>query len=346
MARGLGLALVVALFVFLAFAMYLVSLYQPVEVGSQRRTVISIPSGASTSQIGAILQRTGLIKHQGVFRLLARVRNADGRLKAGEYELSPGLSVEEILRKLERGEVATRAFTIPEGLTVEEIAAILAARGFGDRDAILRTMDDPALTRELLAEAGLAAAAAALTAPGILHPLEGYLFPDTYRVAPDTPPRDLIAMMLKRFRKAYTPAMAERARAQGLSLHQVVTLASIVEEEAAAPRERPLIAGVYWNRLKDGMKLDADPTVRYALGKRTEPLLLADLDVSSPYNTYRRIGLPPGPIAAPGLASLLAALYPAEVPHLYFVARQDGTHAFSRTLAEHLKNVRRYQAGR
>ncbi len=323
---------------FLAAAVFIVSLYQPVEPGSRREVVVEIPAGASTAEISALLKEHGLIKSEEIFRALARVARRDGKLKAGEYRLSPGMSLAAILDKLERGEVIVRSLTIPEGLTAEDVARLLEERGYAERSEALAAFSDISILREAF---GAEALPPGPGGPDVRYPLEGYLFPDTYHFTGHPSARQLAAIMVRRFREAWTPEMARRARELGLDVHQVLTLASIVEREARVDAERSIIAGVYWNRLRLGMRLDADPTVRYALRKQRAPLVRQDLDVDSPYNTYRRVGLPPGPIASPGLASIRAVLFPADVPYLYFVARPDGTHDFSVTLAEHNRKVAR-----
>lgn len=325
----------------LAAVVFVTSLYQPMEPGSRREVIVDIPPGATTAEIGAILAEHGLIKSQGVFRVLARLARRDGRLKAGEYRLSPGMSLAAILDKLERGEVVSRTVTVPEGLTAEEIARLLESRGYAAREEALSAFRDAAVLEEVFG-----AAPPGSDGPDVRYPLEGYLFPDTYRFTGHPSARELAVMMVRRLRAAWTPEMDARARELGIGLHEVLTLASIVEREARVDGERPVIAGVYWNRLRLGMRLDADPTVRYALRKQSAPLTRDDLSVPSPYNTYRRTGLPPGPIASPGMASIKAVLHPAAVPYLYFVARPDGTHDFSVTLAEHNRKVARLSRGR
>lgn len=305
--------------------------FWPALPGSPRRVEVTIPPGASTAGIAARLAEAGVIRSPAAFRYLVRLRGSDGRLQAGTYLLGPGMSPPAIAAKLERGEVITVAFTVPEGLSAEEIARRLAARGLASEEELLAAFRDRGPVADLVPP----------ELP-VRYPLEGYLFPDTYRVAAGTPAAALAAAMVDRFRQVWTPALAARARELGLTPHQVVTLASIVEEEAQRPEERPVIAAVFHNRLRLGMPLQADPTVQYALRKYGQRVLLADLEADSPYNTYRHGGLPPGPIASPGAAAILAVLHPAEVPYLYFVARPDGSHAFSVTLAEHRRNVARY----
>ena len=318
------------------------SALEPVQPGSRASVVVRIPRGASSADIARLLYEHRLIRHPLAFRLLARLEGKDGRLKAGVYRLSPGLPAPAILDKLARGEVLTARFTIPEGWTVGQIVDRLVAMGLVDRGQLRAALDEAARSWPYLPE-GVA----------LDEPLEGYLFPDTYQVPVDEDGRVMdarliVRAMLERFEEVFGPAQRARAREMGLSVHQVVTLASIVEREARVADERPLIAAVYHNRLRRGMSLDADPTVLYALGRTSGVLTYRDLQVDSPYNTYRRPGLPPGPIGAPGRGAIEAALNPADVDYLYFVLRPDdsGRHRFARTLAEHNRNVQAYRAGR
>ncbi|MDI7248772.1 MAG: endolytic transglycosylase MltG [Bacillota bacterium] len=306
---------------------------RPVDTASGATVRVVIPAGSSVESIGEILYRSGLVRHPLVFRALVEWMGVSTRLRAGEYDLSPAMSLREIIRRLVKGEVVTYPFTVPEGFNVEQIADLLASLGLADRDRFLE-----AASRAELAPAPLPDPAR------VRYPLEGYLFPDTYRVPRGTSEPELVSLMVRRFQQVWEGELARKAAAQGISVHEVVTLASIVEKETGVPEERPLVAGVFWNRLKRGMPLQADPTVLYALGKVGESPLRRDLQVDSPYNTYLYAGLPPGPIANPGEASLRAVLEPAAIDYLYFVARGDGTHHFSRTLREHLEAVRRYRS--
>jgi UPF0755 protein len=292
-----------------------------------------VAPGASADDIARQLHALGLARHPLAFRLLARSRDAGGRLKAGEYALSGPLSLEGILEALLRGDVVRRSLTVPEGRNLEEIAALVAREGLA-LEAFLEAARDASPVRDLDAEAA---------------DLEGYLFPDTYDVpqSPDAP-RALVRRMAQRFREVVSPhleAIAER----GLTVREAVTLASIVELETGHPEERPRIAAVFLNRLRIGMPLQTDPSVIYALkkaGRWDGNIRKRDLDVDSPYNTYRRPGLPPGPLGSPGRDAILAVLEPAETKELYFVSRNDGTHVFSETLAEHNRAVNRYQRRR
>jgi len=299
------------------------------------QTEVRIPSGATAVQIGRVLQRAGLVRFPRAFALTARITGAEGSLKAGRYRFARDASWFQILDQLERGSVETVSLTIPEGFTLWQIAARIAAF----------TGDDPDSVRLLLADSALTAA---LAVPG--PTLEGYLFPDTYRLAEELPARAVIEALVERYREFWTPDRRARLDSLGLTESELVTLASIVEKEARVAEERPVIAGVYWNRLQRGMLLQADPTVQYALGgEPRERLLYSDIDAvkDHPYNTYSQTGLPPGPIASPGEAALEAALSPADVPYLFFVARPDGSHVFTRTNREHVnaKNRIRSEGG-
>jgi UPF0755 protein len=233
--------------------------------------------------------------------------------------------------KIARGEVHARRITFPEGLTILEMAELFEAGGFGASSQFIEAASDASAVKDVDTES---------------VDLEGYLFPETYALPRGTPASRLIGMMVERFLAVYDEELRANARQQGLTTRQVVTLASLVEKETGQPSERPLVAAVYRNRLKIGMGLQADPTVVYALrraGRYDGNIRRQDLALDSPYNTYRYPGLPPGPIAAPGEASLRAALMPADANYLYFVSRNDGSHAFARTLAEHNRNVREFQ---
>jgi UPF0755 protein len=289
-----------------------------------------VPPGASADAIGRLLQSQGLVRHPLVFRVLVLLKGVSGSLKAGEYALEGPLTLDQIVDLLARGEVVRREVTIPEGKNMVEIAEILGDRGI-EVDAFLAAAHEPALIRDLDPYAS---------------DLEGYLFPDTYDLPKDPGPASaLVARLIRRFRDVITPELP-RLEARGLSVRQAVTMAALVERETARPEERPRIAGVFFNRLKKGMLLQTDPTVIYALrlaGRWDGNIRKKDLDIDSPYNTYRYPGLPPGPIASPGREALLAVITPAEGKDLYFVSRNDGTHQFSETLAEHNRAVDRYQ---
>jgi UPF0755 protein len=292
---------------------------------------VDVPQGARTAAIGERLVHAGVISDPRVFRVALWWSGQARSLKAGEYRFDAPMTVFQVIDRLSRGEVFTRRVTFPEGLTIAEMAAVYATGGFGTaaefeaaaRNAALITDLDPA-------------------APD----LEGYLFPDTYAVPRVTRAETMVALMVGGFRAAYSDDLRRKAAEQGLTTRQVMTLASIVEKETAKAEERPVVAAVYRNRVRIKMGLQADPTVVYALrkaGRYDGNIRRTDLMVDSPYNTYRYAGLPPGPIAAPGQASIAAAVSPADVPYLYFVSRNDGSHVFAETLAQHNRNVAEFQ---
>ena len=292
---------------------------------------VDIPSGASTRSIGDALVANGVVRDEITYRLALWASGDARRLQAGEYRFDHPMAARDVLGKIARGEVFTIAITFPEGLTIAEMSKIFEGHGFGSAASFVAAAHDPALAKSF--------------DPGA-RDLEGYIFPDTYTVPRRTDANVLVHQMVERFEKVVTPDMRQAAADRGVTVRQLVTLASIVEKETAQPAERPEIAAVYSNRLKIGMPLQCDPTVIYALervGKFDGNLRRDDLAFDSPYNTYRYPGLPPGPIAAPGKASLEAAAHPADANYLYFVSRNDGSHAFARTLDEHNRNVQRYQ---
>lgn len=283
---------------------------------------LRIPTGSSVRAIATRLDSAELIDHPRLFSLYVRIRGADADLKAGRYRFVAGMGYGELVEQLRAGAVVTLPLTIPEGLTLREIAPRIAAFTGDSTEAVLEQLQDTAWV-------------ARLDLPG--PTLEGYLLPDTYRFADDVGVPDILETMAAAYRDFWGPE--ERARADSLELseREVVTLASIVEEEARVESERPVIAGVYLNRIRLGMLLQADPTVQYALGEPRARLLYRDIDsvADDPYNTYTQPGLPPGPIASPGAASLEATLEPARHSFLFFVARPDGSHEFTRTVREH-----------
>jgi UPF0755 protein len=306
-------------------------LAQPYKGYADAEVFVDIPNGTATSVIGRRLVEAGVIRDRLAFQAAMRLR-ANGRtLKAGEYRFTTPMTPDEVIDKLARGDVYLRPVTFPEGLTIAEMARIFEAQGFGRADAFVRAAADASPIKALDPQA---------------DDLEGYLFPETYTLPRAAKAADLVAQMTARFAQIYTPELRQQAAARNLSTREVLTLASLVEKETARSEERFLVSAVYHNRLKIGMGLQCDPTVIYALqraGRYTGNLTRANLQFDSPYNTYRYAGLPPGPIAAPGRLALEAAVRPADVPYLYFVSRNDGTHVFATTLAEHNRNVQEYQ---
>lgn len=281
--------------------------------------------------MGRRLEAAGVVRSAAAFRLAVWARGAGQRLQAGEYRFDEPMSPAAVVDKIARGDVYLQPITFREGLTIRQMAEIFESKGLGAAADFVAAARDPSPVRDLDPAA---------------PDLEGYLFPDTYALPRRTSAPQLVSQMVSGFKRALTPEVREQAAARGLSVRELVTLASLVEKETAKGEERPIVAGVYTNRLKIGMGLQCDPTVIYALeraGLYTGNLTRENLRFDSPYNTYRYAGLPPGPIAAPGKASLVAAANPADVPYLYFVSRNDGSHVFASTLDEHNRNVQEYQ---
>jgi len=288
----------------------------------------AIEPGDSLERVASALEAEGLVRNARATRWYAELEDLAAELKVGEYRLSRGQSTPEILAILTEGRVETHAVVLPEGLRATEIADRLAQAGLADPRAFLEVVQDPGAAERLGVEG-----------PG----LEGYLFPDTYRFARGLPASRIVESMVQAFLTVYRELEPE-ARRQQIPMRDLVTLASIIEKETGAPEERPLIAAVFLNRLARGMRLETDPTVIYGIEDFDGNLKRVHLeDSDNPYNTYRRRGLPPGPIANPGRAALEAVLRPADVPYLYFVSRNDGTHVFSKTYAEHARHVDRFQ---
>jgi UPF0755 protein len=298
--------------------------------GKAERTtrVVLIQPGTRAVAIARQLEAEGVVADARRFLWLCSVRRAGPRLQAGEYAFVPLSTPLQVLERLIRGDVVQHRVTFPEGSTLRTVARLLAEAGLAAEGEILQQATDPSTLRLL----GVDAAS-----------LEGLLFPDTYSFQKTQDATALLETMLKRFRRQFPASRQERARELGLSVNQIVTLASLVEKEARVDSERPIIAAVFLNRLRHRMPLQSDPTAVYDLADFSGPVTHAHLQRPSPYNTYLNEGLPPGPICNPGAKSLRAALYPADVSFLYFVSNNDGTHQFSQTLEEHNRAVRSYR---
>ena len=294
--------------------------------GNGQPARVTIPPGATMRTAAESLARADVVGSARAFRLYAKLRKSDRGIKAGTYLINRDASWESVLRALREGRGLVTTVLIPEGWTLSQIEPVLAAKLEVPTDSVRAAVTDTALLRRL-----------DVPTPN----LEGYLFPDTYHFPPGTTARAAVAAMVRRFESRWKPAWDARLDSLAVSRHDLLTLASIVEREAKKAEERPVIASVYWNRLRRGMLLQADPTVQYALPQYQARLLLRHLRVKSPYNTYVNKGLPPGPIGAPGLASIQATLYPANVPFLYFVAYPDGHHEFRVRVEEHLAETRK-----
>ena len=299
----------------------------------QRATrTVEIPATLGVLGIARHLAEQGVIQSQVVFVGLTVLRGTARSLKAGEYEVPQGAPLLAVLQLLETGRVKPHLLVLPEGSTIRDLARQIEAEGIAAAGDVVPVAGSPRMAWSLGIES---------------DSLEGYLFPDTYQVTKGVRVEEILGRMVQRFReRAGTADVVARARQRGLSLHQLVTLASIVEKEAALAAERPVIARVFLNRLQRDMPLQADPTVAYALAKEGRPPTREDLQVDHPFNTYKNRGLPPGPIGSPGRAAIDAVLEPADVPYLYFVAIDDRAHHFSTTLEEHNQAVARYRQHR
>jgi len=293
--------------------------------------IVAVPQGQRFKTTAKDLHTRGIIGSVFKFNLYARVKGYDKKIKAGEYHLSAAQSPREILDVIVSGKVRFYKITIPEGYNLVQIADLIPAAGLGSAADFLTSARDKALARKFGIEA---------------DSFEGYLFPDTYHFPKGARVEGIIEVMVKRFRQVLTPEWERRAGEKKLTVHQAVTLASIIEKETGAPSERPIISSVFHNRLKKGMRLASDPTVIYGIKDFSGNLTRRDLRTWTPYNTYKIKGLPPGPIANPGEKSLEAALFPARTDYLFFVSKRDGTHQFSTNYKDHEKAVRKYQLRR
>ncbi len=321
----LGTLLALAVVVLAAEAWRVLTPTDALQAGTR---VVEIPPHAGLRDIAALLRERDVIRSPASFIALSVARGQARRLKAGEYEFPQGAATLAVLAQMAAGAVRQHFVLHPEGATLAELAQSLEAARLASGRDIERTASDPAFLKTLGVEA---------------PSLEGYLFPDSYQLVRGMTAEEILTRLVQRLRAKLTPALVERAQTRGLSIHQLLTLASIVEREAVVREERPLIAAVFWNRLAREMPLQADPTVQYAVRRERGTLTRADLESDSPYNTYRYAGLPPGPIASPGLSSIEAVLDPAPVSYLYFVAMDDRRHEFSVTLDEHNAAVARYR---
>jgi UPF0755 protein len=327
------LALVAVLIVAAGCAAYVVvtRVDQPFRGYSEEAQSVDVPQGAGTRAIGDRLIAAGVVRDRLTYRAALWLSGSARHLKAGEYRFDRPMSARDVLAKIARGDVDLISITFPEGLTIADMAHLFESHGFGPAADFKAAAKDTSAIREL---------------DPIATDLEGYLFPETYALPRHAHAQELVHAMTYRFQKILTPELRAQASARGLTVRQLVTLASIVEKETARPEERPIVAAVYSNRLRLGMGLQCDPTVIYALqkaGRYDGNIRRDDLMFDSPYNTYRYAGLPPGPIAAPGKGSLEAAANPADNDFLYFVSRNDGSHEFARTLSEHNRNVQKFQ---
>lgn len=288
---------------------------------------ITIREGMSLKEIASTLESKGIITNKDLFILWTRLLGNSRKIKAGEYLLNSSMIPARIIEILTKGIIITYTVTVPEGFSIEQIGDVLDANGLADKNSFISLAHEPGVIKKY----------------GISGPsLEGFLYPDTYQFGKGLPPSLIIDVMVKRFREIIGPHM-KRIEELGMTVEEAITLASIVEKETGNAEEMPLIAGVFLNRLKKGMRMESDPTVIYGMNDFTGNLTRKDLLETTPYNTYVIRGLPPGPISNPGLASIKAVLYPAETDYLYFVSKNDGTHYFSTSIEDHNRAVWTYQ---
>jgi UPF0755 protein len=314
--------------IFVTFIVQVWLAFLPTQALQAAPRVVEIPRYLSVVEVAKQLKEAEVIPSQTSFLLLTALRGSQKSLKAGEYEFPQGASTLQILKFMENGKVKPHNITLSEGGMVRDLARILEREGLTRADDVVRASTDPAILKTLDVDA---------------PSLEGYLFPDTYQLFKGMTIEEILAKMVRRLREVVTSELIAEANARNLTLHQLLIMASIIEREAVVPSEHPIISGVFWNRLRRNMPLQADPTVQYAVGKGYQALTREDLLTDSPYNTYRYQGLPPTPIASPGKSSILAALRPAPVKYLYFVSIDNRYHYFSTTIDQHNSAVARYR---
>ncbi len=337
---GLWLVLSAGLLPLLFVAWAAVAVYRPEDPGSRAETRVVVRPGMTADGVANLLRRDGIIRSAWWFRALVRVRHDAPLLQAGTYLFGRGMGIAAILRALVDGRVAVVRVVVPEGWTTSRVVSALTLHHLGPRRGLLAA----ARASVVLRQTGLP-----LPGRGVRFALEGYLFPATYDFPLGATPLQVMSIMVHRFQQAWTPALARTAaRRTRLTMEETVTLASIVQSEVRSPSEMAVVAGVYLNRIRRGMDLNADPTVLYGLGllgTQTSALTAAELASHSPYNTYRRRGWPPGPICNPGLAALRAAADPARVSALYFLTTPSGRLVLASSLRQQIANAHRYGVG-
>lgn len=336
---GRVLLWIIALFLLIILAAggaawYVYQQLQPVA-GSPTTKNVTIPSGSSVREIGRLLEEQALIRNADMFNYYVKYKGVAPQLKAGEYQFTTGQSIDDLLVAMTEGKtvINSERFTIPEGWNVEQIADHLAKEGIVEKEAFLKEVNEGEFPE-------FPFVAAIPKSAERKNRLEGYLFPETYEVKKDATAHEVVSRMLAQFQKEWKPEWDEQLKKHDLTQDQAITLASIVEREVTVDKERPTVAGVYFNRIRDKWPLQADATVQFILGKQRDRLTYDDLKVKSPYNTYTNPGLPPGPIASPGRLSIEAVVNPEQHDYFFYVTKKDGTseHYFSKTLQEHNAN--------
>lgn len=331
--RVLILIALVLVFAYLYFNHYIKKLAMPIDINSNEYISVVIPSGSTTGDIAEILEKNGLIRSHFVFKYLSRKNHYDGKYQAGTYMFGFSMSMEDIMSSIKRGkaEKNTVRFTIPEGYDLKRIANTLEEQGLIDQKVFFDVIENEDFTYKFLENI-----------PKGKNRLEGFLFPDTYEIYKGSSEKEIINKMLARFNELFIDDYYRRVEELGYSIKEIVTLASIIERETLLDKERPIVSSVFHNRLKINMLLQSCATVQYILGEVKPKLSTTDTQKKSPYNTYLNKGLPPGPIASPGLSSIKAALYPENTKYKYFVAKGDGSHAFAVTYNEFLRYKNKY----
>ena len=333
--KKLGIAiLLILIFIFIGVAGVYLNIVAYVKKPPNTPPVeqaVVVQYGLGFKALSTLLYQKGMILHPVKFRLFARIKGYDKRIKAGEYLLSSAMTPEKILETMVDGKVYLHRLTIPEGYNLIQIAEAVETEGFTSEADFLKAATDP----DLVHVKGIDA-----------QTFEGYLFPDTYYFPRGVTPENIISIMVKRFRTVFKPEWEKQTKTLGMTIHQVITLASIIEKETAVADERPIISSVFHNRLKRNMRLESDPTVIYGMGDYNGNITRKDLESPTRYNTYTMKGLPPGPISNTGAKAIEAALFPADTKFLYFVSRNNQTHYFSTNFRDHNRAVRKYQLGR
>jgi UPF0755 protein len=333
--KKLGIAiLLILIFLFIGAAgvyLNIVTYAQKPPDTAPVEQAVDVQSGLGFKALSTLLHQKGMILHPVKFRLFARIKGYDKRIKAGEYMLSSAMTPKKILETMVDGKVYLHRLTIPEGYNLTQVAQAVGTAGLASEADFLKAATDPDLVH----------------ANGIdARTFEGYLFPDTYYFPRGVTSENIITTMVKRFWSVFNPEWKEQTKTLEMTIHQVITLASIIEKETAVAAERPIISSVFHNRLKRNMRLESDPTVIYGMGDYNGNITRKDLESPTRYNTYTMKGLPPGPISNTGAKAIEAALYPADTKFLYFVSRNDRTHQFSTNFRDHNRAVRKYQLGR